>query len=319
MELNTRYGTLTGCIHPEYYEDGAIESCSFSERNELSLSCGTLVPQYGGADQVRRKYVKSADFYRSGALRRLALEEQTEVETPIGDFPAELLTFYEDGAVRRVFPLNGKISGYWSEQDEAGLLFPFRFEFYFGGFSAKIVSVHFYPGGGIRSVTLFPGEEIALNTPAGEIPVRTGFSLYESGALESVEPARPTPVLTPIGRITAFDVGAVGVHADSNSLRFSENGAVAGIVTSNEKIIVQSESMPLTSVSPVVKPGLSDEEEGFIIPVTIRFEDGSVILSNGGTIVRAPNTSAFTVIQSRSAACSSCSGCAARGACGKIE
>ena len=319
MELNTRYGTLTGCIHPEYYEDGAIESCSFSERNELSLSCGTLVPQYGGADQVRRKYVKSADFYRSGALRRLALEEQTEVETPIGDFPAELLTFYEDGAVRRVFPLNGKISGYWSEQDEARLLFPFHFEFYFGAFSAKIVSVHFYPNGSIRSITLFPGEVVALNTPAGEIPVRTGFSLYESGALESVELAQPTPVLTPIGRITAFDALAVGVHADSNSLRFSESGAVTGIATSSEKIIVQSKAMPLTSVSPVIKPDLTDEEETFLCPVTVRFEGESVVLSNGETTLCAPGDAAFTVIQSRNAACSSCAGCAARGVCGKTE
>ena len=34
---------------------------------------------------------------------------------------AELVTFHADGSLRRVFPLNGKLSGYWTEADEGAL------------------------------------------------------------------------------------------------------------------------------------------------------------------------------------------------------
>ncbi|WP_255334335.1 hypothetical protein [Methanosarcina sp. KYL-1] len=46
-------------------------------------------------------------------------------------------------------------------------------------------------------------ERITIDTPAGKMPVRTGFKLYEDGSIESVEPEEPVPVKTPLGSINA--------------------------------------------------------------------------------------------------------------------
>lgn len=315
MDFQTKYGNLSGCIDPEYYAGGSMKNCGLTERNELPLECGTLVPQYSEAE-VRRKRIKSIGFYPNGSVQRIALEKQTEVLTPIGEFPAELLTFYENGSIKRIFPLNGKISAYWSETDEGKLAVPMCFEFDFGNFSAKIISVHFYPGGEIQSVTLFPGEVISLRTPVGNVSVRTGFSLYESGGLKSVEPASPVLVPTKIGKLTAYDCGAIGIHADENSLKFSESGEITGITTSTEKIIVQREGIPLTSVAPITKPSPLDENEFITIPVTVRLENGIVSLTGDQEDTFPLETSAFTVIQRQNTACTSCSDCSICGQCG---
>ena len=63
-------------------------------------------------------------FHESGRLKCLPLETQTIVATPAGDIPAEMLTFHPDGSLSRIFPLNGKLSGYWSQDDEAKLAAP---------------------------------------------------------------------------------------------------------------------------------------------------------------------------------------------------
>lgn len=314
MKLQTKYGCFSGCIDPEYYEDGSIKNCKFTEKNEISLRCGTLIPQYGEAE-VRKKQIKSIGFYQSGAVQRIALEKQTEILTPIGEFPVELLTFYEDGSIKRIFPLNGKISAYWSETDEGKLAFPMRFELDCGEFSAKIISVHFYPSGEIQSITLFPGEVIILRTPAGKVSVRTGFSLYEGGALKSVEPAFPVSVSTKIGKLAAFDCSSMGIHADKNSLKFSETGEITGVTISSEKIIVQSEGIPLTSVAPIVKPNPLDENEFLTIPLTVRLEGGTVYLSGDKEYAFPLETSAFTVIQNQNTVCTSCLGCPNCGQC----
>jgi len=318
MELRTRYGKLLGCVNVEYDAGNRIKGCCFEEENKIFLECATLVPQYG-EETVRKKFIQTVSFYLSGALRRIALEQQTEVITPIGEFPAELLTFYEYGAIKRIFPLNGKLTGYWSEQDEAKLAFPFHFEFEFGSFFAKIISVHFYQSGEIQSITLFPSEVITLQTPVGKMPVRTGFSLYKSGALKSVEPAQSFVTATRIGKVMAFDAGAIGVHADNNSMEFSLSGAVTKMVTSSDKIIIQSEGASLASVAPIIKSSPLDENEFVTIPVKIRFEGDTVVLSNEEDYSYSLSTSAFTVIQNPIATCSSCSDCSICGICEKAN
>lgn len=314
MELRTRYGKLSGCSNVEYDTDGWVKGCCFEEENKIPLECGTLIPHYG-EENVRTKFTQTAAFYPNGALRRIALENQTEVQTPIGPFPAELLTFYENGAIQRIFPLNGKLSGYWSERDESNLAVPFRFKFYFGSFSAKIISIHFYENGNIQSITLFPGEEISILTPVGTIPVRTGFSLYDNGTLKSAEPSRPVSIPTRIGKINAFDTGMIGIHADTNSLQFSETGEVTGITTSNQEIVVQREGQPLERIAPIVKPSPLDENEVITIPITIQFEENTVVLTNETKHVYAVESSAFTILQSQDSACPSCTDCSICGKC----
>lgn len=168
-------------------------------------------------------------------------------------------------------------------------------------------------------MTLFPGEVITLQTPVGKMSVRTGFSLYESGKLKSVEPAQPSLIDTQIGKIMAFHIDAIGVHADKNSLEFSENGEVTQIVTSSDKIIVQTKGAPLTSIAPIRKISPLDESKFVTIPVKIRFQGDIVFLSNEEDHSYSLSTSWFTVIQNPIAACSSCSNCPICGICEKTN
>ncbi len=275
--LSARYGTLQGIERAEYYEDGTLKSCALNQRNLLATACGAVVPQYGD-EHVRRKYTQSLSFYPSGAVKSISLEEQNEVLTPMGEFPAELVTFYETGEVKRVFPLNGKISGYWSEKDEAQLALPFRFEFDFGSFCVKLIGLHFYKSGALKSLTLFPGEVITLTTPMGEIPVRTGFSLYESGNLKSIEPAEPVLLMTDLGPFTAFDPIRIGVHADDNSLAFYEDGRLFALSTVSDKIGITENSGKFHLFGPTERPDPLDDEKTTTLPLRIRFEDGRIVV-----------------------------------------
>lgn len=76
-----------------------------------------------------------------------------------------------------------------------------------------------------------------LKTPAGDMEVKTGFSLYKSGLLKSVEPAKPKAVHTSIGSYLAFDNDAIGIHADSGSLKFNEDGSITGFTCTQGQII----------------------------------------------------------------------------------
>ena len=42
---------------------------------------------------------------------------------------AEQVSFYESGALKRIFPLNGTLSGYWTQEDEAKLATPLTLVF----------------------------------------------------------------------------------------------------------------------------------------------------------------------------------------------
>jgi hypothetical protein len=264
----------------DYYPDGGVKSLRLEEKNVILTHAGELIPSYG-EDSPRRKYKPSVSFHENGMIRSVSLEEQQEVMTPIGEFPAELVTFYDTGELKRVFPLDGKISGYWSEEDERQLGISFSFEFDFAAFRAMLVGLCFYKSGAVRSVTLFPGEEIDVSpNPGLTIRVRTGFSLAEDGTLTSLEPAAPTKINSPIGSLLAFDAGAAGVHADSNSLQFDALGRVTGLKTSGDRILVcRLGDGALISFAPQEVQGDDEEEGSVLLPLTLRFDYEEEIVS----------------------------------------
>ena len=85
----------------------------------ISTQYGDLIPQYTD-DDLRKREILPVEYHPSGALKAVPLETQTIIATPAGDIPAELISFHENGTISRIFPLNGKLSGYWSQEDEAG-------------------------------------------------------------------------------------------------------------------------------------------------------------------------------------------------------
>lgn len=272
--IQTPYGIYSGVASVQTDENGHTQSIRLNERNVLLTHVGELIPAYG-EDSHRRKHKASVSFHKNGMVNAVSLEEQQDILTPIGEFPAELVTFYDTGELKRIFPLDGKISGFWSEEDERTLHIPFSFSFDFSEFTALLSSLCFYRSGDIRSITLFPGEVISVRTPlGGEIRVRNGFSLYESGRLESVEPAVPTPVLTPIGLITAYDSDALGISADSNSLTFDEAGRLLRVTTSGNKIVAVQENGSTHFLAPLTVPSRLDPDATQTVPLRIAFNYG---------------------------------------------
>jgi len=308
-------GVFAGVESYACYPSGELEGIRLSEKNMLVTHIGELVPAY--TETHRRKIKYSVEFYKNGMIKAVALDEQQEIQTPIGEFPAELVTFFETGELKRFFPLDGKISGLWSEEEEKSLAIPFNFDLPFTKFTAIINGVGFYKNGDIRSITLFPGEAVTAQTKYGEIIVRNGFSLYESGELESLEPLRPAQIQTPIGVISAFDSNAVGVNADSNSLVFDKTGRVISLVTVSNRVAVQAENGRFFMFTPreVVNP-LDDESmitEGLAISFdydaqTVTFDDNNEkstfsVKGNGFTIT-AYGGQSFMCSPSDCASCS---------------
>lgn len=319
MTITTPQGILSAVSLPEYNADGRLIACRVNEKSPLLTPLGSLIPQYG-EEHVRRRFTKSVSFYDSGKLHSIALENQTPIKTPLGVFPAELVTFYESGALKRLFPLNGKISGYWSEEDEAALVEPLAFDLPVGRFQAKIISLHFYGDGALKSLTLFPKQVLSLSTPAGRLPVRNGFSLYESGAVKSVEPAMPVPVMTPLGLIHAYDANAVGINADHTSLAFSETGAIKSLVTSTDDITVTDAANREILITPISTQAAEDDDAGedelLLSPVSITFEQSRILFNLMTPLHFDLAKHRFSVSHvplpfktCASAACASCSGC----------
>ncbi|MDF2567892.1 MAG: hypothetical protein K0R90_1348 [Oscillospiraceae bacterium] len=317
--LETKYGQLKDITTANYYENGSLKDCILSEQTTLNLPCGKVTPHYSYGD-VRRKYTKSVSFYESGEIKTVSLEAQTEVMTPMGEFPAEFVTFYKNGNIKRIFPLNGKLTGYWSELDEAQMAIPFNFEFDFGSFTTKITAIHFYENGNIKSLSLWPGESVTLNTPVGAVSIKTGFSLYENGKLKTIEPSCPTPIRTPIGVVTAFDPNSIGIHADNNSLEFDENGNLIRLVTANNKIIAFPKGGEIQTITPSEQPHPLEDDASIPLPLEITFtEDYVQIICEVKYLFKMGETT-FTILphvpqspQCGSGGCSDCSSCSGCG------
>ncbi len=310
------YDKLTGIARTDRYPGGAVGHCTLDVKNEISTGCGMLIPRYGEIT-MRRKTTSSLSFYENGALKRIALEQQTRVKTPLGEMPAELVTFYKGGSLKRFFPLDGQISGYWSEQDEEGLLEALAFKLPSGEIKAKIIGCCFYESGAVKSLTLWPTQTVRVNAGFGTVPVRHGISFYESGALRSLEPAYPTALPTPIGLLKAYDAAACGINADLNSLEFDEQGRVIALTVPNTKITAQGIDGHTETVAPVLAVNPLDDESMIEIPVRVSFTEGSVILSvNGRQCDYDLHNTKFTVQHTKPLQ-TACSGqnCAACGLC----
>lgn len=314
QNVTTKYGVLKGVTSLENYSNGSIKECNLDMYNELLTEVGLLIPQYEN-NGVRKKYVRALSFYESGNLKSLSLQEQTQITTPIGTIPADLVTFYESGKLKRVFPLNGAITGYWTEEDEYGLAKDFSFDFSFGTFQAKPISVYFYETGVVKSVTLWPQETVVVDSPIGKINTRTGISLYADGSLHSVEPTATVSVTTPLGSLMAYNPDSLGIHGDSNSLVFSENGALEALTLSTQKIIVQNKSKQSTIYSPGKRPSMTSENEMEVDPLHISFHQGNVRFSGAvqGEHALAAHTFSIQELPAMPSGgcsdCSSCSGC----------
>lgn len=315
--FKTRYGCLNGISSIDFYDSKNIKSCTLNEENLLQTSYGNLIPQYECSSE-RRKYIDSINFYSNGNLKSLYLQQQAQIAAPIGPLPAELVTFYESGNIKRIFPLNGKLTAYWSEDDEYNLAEPLKINTPIGEIYKKIISLYFYEDGNIKSITFWPKDSISFNSPIGNIEARTGISFYDDGSVKSFEPYRPTKTETPIGTILAYNNTAHGLHGDSNSVTFSKKGILESLITTTDKIDLIDEFKVKKTYRPHLKPSIINDAGFDIVPLSIKFDEDSVQFNDEPikyefkkySFSIHPN---FIKLETDCSNCSECSGSCSRG------
>lgn len=308
----TKYGALRGVSHFDSYADGKLRSCMLREENMIDTRCGRFIPQYctDESGDRQKKHRSSLSFHPNGEIKSAALQHPAPIQTPLGIFDAELVTFYEDNCVNRLFPLNGLVNGFWSETQERAMAKALDFDLPLGKFSAKVIAIHFYPGGALKSLTLWPGEIIRIQTPIGEMAVRAGFSLYENGCVKSVEPARPTEIDTPLGVITAFDPDVIGMHADQNSVQFTPSGELLSLRSLATGIAATGPDGRQTRLEPLELESLLDASETRIIALKIDFREHEIDVTALQTTTFDRHTHQFATFPVEVNLTSGCGGCA---------
>lgn len=244
----------------------------------IKTNYGELIPQHT-TDDLRKKDLIPTVFHENGTPKSLPLEKQTTIITPVGDIPAELVTFHRNGNINRIFPLNGKLSGYWSETDEMGLAHPIILRTPVGPITARIISIRFYENEKLRSITFWPDETVSISTRTGHYATRIGISFYPNGTIQSLEPARPFPVKTMAGEITAYNPDAIGVNGDNNSLVLDTMGNVIQATTTLNRIKTIRSDGKTASFTPEYRESYCSDTEQEVIPMVITFYEQTVNIS----------------------------------------
>lgn len=270
----TDYGTISGITNYHLYENGNLKDCTTKQRNIIKTKYGDLIPQYDYVD-VRRKYIKSVSFFPNGTLEHISLNEETPIETSIGIINAELITFYMNGNINRIFPLNGQLSAYWTEEQEYELSKEQNLSFPFGNFPLRTTGLYFYENGSFKGFSLWPEERIDIDTPLGKQTIRLGITLYESGNIKAFEPSSPLSISTPIGDILAYDANNYTFFKEMKSVNLFEDGNLKSLLTSKNKVKVIDSHKNVHNFEPRYYDDLGNGDY-YIYPLKISFSDDSV-------------------------------------------
>ncbi|MBN2736476.1 MAG: hypothetical protein JXR70_05805 [Spirochaetales bacterium] len=249
-----------------------------------------------GVDKNSRRKESAVKYYQKGNVRSVPLNEPADISTPLGTMTAELVTFYESGQIRRIFPLDGKLTGFWTEANEYQLAQILSLKTPAGHIFVKAIYIEFYKVGALKSILFWPMERVALSTPAGEIMARKGISFYESGALKNIEPCEEITIKSPIGPIKAFQPDPEGLMAEESGICFDTSGHVLSVYSVKSEIHVILESEVEKVFSPRMVPSYCDESAWFIEPIQIIFEKDMVVFKSKNIYLdMVPLCSRFTV------------------------
>lgn len=306
--LNTKYGAVPGYLNLEKYASGNPASLFFTERVEIETPVGVIVPQYSVDDHGRRM-LKPVYFYDNGNIKNAPLQDAADIETKYGKISAEFVMFYNDELLKKIFPLNGKLSGYWGEKDEYTLSKDIELKLPCGTIRAKIINIGFYKNGNIKSITFWPKEIVEAKTPIGIMRIRVGISFYEDGSVKSVEPAQPYTVETKIGNISAYDNDPEGIMGDINSLQFDSQGDVTALSTINNVIIVKTAAGGEVRYAPSQKESLCSEQVAITVPLQIEFINEKVRFNKSVSDEYNFSKDSFEVIKYEKKAANPCYEC----------
>lgn len=315
--IKTNYGMLTGETGVEYHSNGSLKQCVLEERCALNTQFGVLVPKYE-VNEARTKNRNAVEFYDSGVLKSIYLQQKTAIPTPIGEIEAELITFYENGAMHRLFPLFGQISGFWSEEEEKKLAKSIIIDMPTVHMENKISCICFYINGEIKSISLYSGETVTALNNEMEYKTRIGIAFYESGKIKSLEPATHSVVKTPIGVIFAYNNDPMGIHGDDNSLKFNEDGSIKKATTVASYLEIKDKSETITEVKAMKKPSMLELDKYVIVPIAIEFYEEKIEVTDSDKCKKSYAYTDYNIssayneeyqFENTCTNCASCSGC----------
>jgi hypothetical protein len=277
MDMQQQF--ITGSHFVTKNRDGNIDTVLAGEKIVLETSVGAMVPRYTIGDSGRKKEAP-VKFYKTGQLKSLPLEERTNIETSVGTVKSELLLFYQSGALWRTFPLNGQVSGFWTEENEFGLAQAIDIPTSIGAIKVKPIYLQFYETGELESILFWPSEQITINSHLGEIQVRKGICFHKNGALKGFEPAGEIMVKSPIGHIKAYDPDPSGIHAESHSVNFYEDGSIHSLATAANRIEATDSGQQTKSFAPKTVSSYCKEDAFFVTPLKITFGGETISFAN---------------------------------------
>lgn len=263
-------------------KNGNIDTVLVSEEVILETSVGNLIPRYT-LDEEGRKKEAPVKFYKTGELKSLPLEEATEIPTSIGAVKSELLIFYKNGSLWRSFPLNGQVSGFWTEENEYALAETIEIPTSIGTISVKPIYLQFYETGELESILFWPGEQVKINIPTGEVRIHKGICFHPNGQLKGFEPIDEMTMESPIGSLKVYDRDPNGMHAENHSINFYEDGSIQSITTSSNQVIVTNGSIESQCFSPKIISSYCNENTFFLSPLKIVFEEDRLTFINDNT------------------------------------
>ncbi|MBM9614497.1 hypothetical protein JWJ90_09360 [Desulfobulbus rhabdoformis] len=258
---------------------GNIDTVLAQEKVILETSVGSLVPRYSLDDQSRKKE-SPVKFYKTGELKSVPLESATEVATPIQKIQCELVTFYKTGSVWRVFPLDGQMTGYWTEENEYKLASNIDIPTPLGILNVKPIYLQFYETGELESILFWPDEQIGITISVGEVEIHKGICFYKNGNIKGFEPVDEFSVTCPIGVLKVFDPDPNGIHAERHSINFYGNGDVQSVITVSNQVKVTADNGACEIFSPKIVSSYCKEDDFFISPLNIHFGEKTVTFIN---------------------------------------
>ena len=267
-------------------KNGNIDTVIVGEKIVLKTLVGDLIPRYTLGDE-RPKKEAPVKFYKTGELKSLPLEDRTVVSTSVGDIVSELLIFYKNGALWRTFPLNGQVNGFWTEENEFALAEVLEIPTSLGTISVKPIYVQFYETGELESILFWPDEKITINTSEGEVLIHKGICFHKNGQVKGFEPVEEMTIESPIGTLKAFDPDPNGIHAESHSINFADDGSIQSVITSSNQINVIKDGVDYKSFSPKLVSSYCNENSFFISPLKIVFEKDTLSFNNNNEPVES--------------------------------
>lgn len=259
-------------------KNGNIDTVLVGEKVILKTSVGELIPRYTSENERRKE--APVKFYKTGELKSVPLEESIEIPTSVGNIKTELIIFYKSGALWRTFPLNGQVTGFWTEENEYELAEVIDISTSLGTIKVKPIYLQFYETGELESILFWPKEQVKINTLVGEVLIHKGICFHKNGNVKGFEPAKEISIESPIGILKVFDPDPNGIHAESHSVNFYEDGAIQSVITSSNQIVAIKEGIEYKRFSPKIVSSYCHEDAFFISPLKIAFEEDSLNFIN---------------------------------------